>query len=189
MNKADAFNPRGLTFNCNYKCNLSRQIASNEPRTAPCLRSQLRLPFLPPSLPTLLPIPPPLPLPIHPHSHLSCLHRYVLLHHRPCRSPASASRCASRVPGRCHQRLRRQSPCRAIAAGSLTPSSSVGLLVKPLASRALASQLWPALLVNQRCRHGPSVITVTTASKMVLKVLSPPLSPLLPLAVNGALLI
>jgi hypothetical protein len=130
-----------------------------------------------------------LPLPIHPYSHLSCLHRSVLLHHWPCRSPASASRCASRVPGRCHQRRRRQSPCRAIAAGSLTPSSSVGLLMKPLASRALASQLWPALLVNQRCRHGPSVVTATTASKMVLKVLSPPLSPLLPLAVNGALMI
>jgi hypothetical protein len=124
------------------------------------------------------------PLPIHPHSHLSCPHRSTLLHHRPCRSPAFASRCARRVLGHCHQ-----SPCRTVLAGSLMPSSSAGLLMKHLASGALASQLRPALLVNQRCRHGPSVITATAASKTVLKVLSPPLSPLLALAVNGALLI
>jgi hypothetical protein len=126
------------------------------------------------------------PLPIHPHSHLSCPHRSALLHHRPYRSPASASRCARRVPGR---QRRRQSPCRAVLAGSLMLSSSAGLLAKPLASGVLASQLRPALLVNQRCRHGPSVVTATTASKTVLKVLSPPLSPLLALAVNGTLLI
>jgi hypothetical protein len=40
---------------------------------------------------------------------------------------------------------------------------------------ALASQPRPALLINQCCQHGPSVVTVTTASKMILKVLSPPL--------------
>jgi hypothetical protein len=39
------------------------------------------------------------PLPIHPHSHLSCPHRSVLLHHQPCRCPASASHCACNVSG------------------------------------------------------------------------------------------
>jgi hypothetical protein len=110
------------------------------------------------------------PLSIHPHSHLSCPHQSALLHHRPCRSPASASCCARRVSGRRRQRRRRQSPCRAAAGGSLTPSSSAGLLTKPLASGALASQLRPALLVNQRYRHGPSLPTLLP--------IPPPLSPL-----------
>jgi hypothetical protein len=117
-----------------------------------------------------------LPLPIHPHSHLSCPHRSALLHHRPSRSLASTSRCARHIPGCRRQRRCHQSPCLAVLAGSL-------------ASRALASQLRPALLVNQRYRHGPSVVTTTTTSKTVLKVLLPPLSPLLALAVNGVLLI
>jgi hypothetical protein len=89
-------------------CDPSRRIASRaslimhrwmiQPRTAPgCITSSASPSFL--RRPQSLLVSHMPPLPIHPDSHLSCPRRSALLHHWPCRSLASTSRCARRVLG------------------------------------------------------------------------------------------